>query len=462
MRIVILALVTGCLLSIHSGCSSAEALEHAAPASLETMWDREQLESHLRILNSTEVEGRGTGTHGYARATEYVAAQMAAYQLQPAIGSEHRLTYAASLNYIQAAQLALVGRDTLRLGPGIDFLADARSDSGMVRVRRMRRLQGIMPEDLPGQLAADEAVLISAGQQSDALLIRLREAGVRLVFIEGELAPEQAQRRIPGIVIVRVTPATVEYIEAELERPTFRRLAGGAEWHLIARVISRYQPAAGVINVLGFLGGKHPVLSEELIIVCADLDAMGWVSGVRTVDFEHFGTDVAAMLEVARMQAEASRVLGVPDRTVLFAAWAGGRLGHAGFRSYLNRPVWPLEATRAVIYLGLDPEDEAILREQLVRYGIILHAVPMPGTLVDPGIRLIPSPTQKRMAISRHSDAEVKVEADMSEAFERASLLAGKMVEEVRDLLVQLTVAGSSINPVFDDGTSVPKAGVGE
>lgn len=449
MRNVILALVTGAVLIAVSGCRSVEPEGRAAPAG--TVWNQEQMEAHLRILNSEEVDGRGTGTHGYARAAEYVAAQMAAYKLQPAIGNEYRLLYSVPLNYVQTSLLAVAGRDTLYFGPGVDFLADARSDSGLARVRRLLYVQSDTLDDTVERLAEDTAVLISSDRQSGVLLEQLRDAGADVVFIEGQLAPSQAKRRVRGLLVIQLTPTTVEYIQAGLESA---RAEDDPDAHLVVQVVTGRQQTVGAINVLGYLGGKHPVLSEELVIVCADLDAMGRIGGVSTVDYKRFGTDVAALLEVARVQAEAARVFGVPDRTLLFAAWAGGLLDHAGFQGYLNRPVWPLEATRAIIYLGLDPKDEPRLREQLAGHGILLYVIHPPGSLANPGVRLVPSLAQTRMAVS--GEAVVEIEVDMSQTFERASLLAETMAEETNDLLLRLAVMASPASPVRESDLRQP------
>ena len=103
-------------------------------------------------------------------------------------------------------------------------------------------------------------------------------------------------------------------------------------------------------NVLGLLPGKHPELKNEYIIIGGHLDHLGvGMDGAIYNGADDNASGVAALLEVAR-------ILNLnhfqPDRSIVFAAWAGEELGLVGSRHYTKTPVFPLEKT--VVYMNMD------------------------------------------------------------------------------------------------------------
>ncbi|HET6568176.1 MAG TPA: hypothetical protein VFG50_09440 [Rhodothermales bacterium] len=199
------------------------------------------------------------------------------------------------------------------------------------------------------------------------------------------------------------------------------------------------RPFVDGIDVMGYIGGKHPVLSRELVIVCADLDAMGPVGVAPATDLEQRGVAASALLEVARVQSRSAQAFSTPERTILFAVWPGGRLDHAGFRAYLNRPVWPLDATRAVIYIGLRKSDSARLRGVLSSHGVDLYAVSPADSLVqDQAVMSAPVPNP---TASAPAGAQAEGGDDLSRAMDQASLAAERMAREANDLLVSLAAS---------------------
>lgn len=110
---------------------------------------------------------------------------------------------------------------------------------------------------------------------------------------------------------------------------------------------------------VGYVGGKHPPISKEAVLVCADLSQ------------EQAASEATALLEVARLYGIASQYTLMPERSVIFGLWprlTGQDDPLAGLRAYLQQPTWRLDRVRAVIYVGLDarlrPEAQALLSER--------------------------------------------------------------------------------------------------
>ena len=325
------------------------------------MWSEERLRRHLRFFNGPDVGDRVTGSAGFASAAAYAAAQLQG--LQPALGSAYEVGYQAPLNTILSSSLlGTPVSDSLALEIGIDFLPDGRSDSGAANITSVTFLaHDQYSSDLQGAV-----VLVPQGGASSAELMELRDSGARAVLLVGKFTPRLAARPIRDLLLAQISDEAAAFLfgaaPAELAIPsTVRKLRLPVRLEIDAR----YTPRAAALNVLAFAAGKHPALANELVLVCADLDAIGRIAGVPTFNEAHAGIGAAALLEVARHYGIFASNGPFPGRTVLFAVFSGARQGHAGIAAYVRRPLWPLRRTRTLIYLGLDPAEEAELRSIL-------------------------------------------------------------------------------------------------
>ena len=110
-------------------------------------------------------------------------------------------------------------------------------------------------------------------------------------------------------------------------------------------------------NVISFAAGVHPVHASELVIVAADLNVSQPDRGL------------AALMEIARTYGLDAERGYTPDRTIMISAFAG----QAGLQAYLRHPLWPLEHTRAFVFLG--PGDEDSLADAIMPYGVPVYFV---------------------------------------------------------------------------------------
>lgn len=139
-------------------------------------------------------------------------------------------------------------------------------------------------------------------------------------------------------------------------------------------------------SVYGFVAGRSFELSDELIIVCADLDALQHPS-----DVAHLGAGAAALVELAYQFSLYARYTYVPGTTLLFAVFSGVRQDYQGVRDYLRHPLWPLRQTRAVLYLGPDPATEEELQALWDSAAVRLYLVQAPAdTLETAGVGMEP------------------------------------------------------------------------
>lgn len=122
---------------------------------------------------------------------------------------------------------------------------------------------------------------------------------------------------------------------------------------------SYFQPFGnGCRNILGMIRGSDPELQDEVILVGAHYDHVGY--GTRRNSFGplgyiHNGADdnasgTAALLEV--MQAFFN-LPEPPRRTVVFAAWDGEEQGLLGSKHWTNYPTIPLKQLRLLINMDM-------------------------------------------------------------------------------------------------------------
>ena len=120
-------------------------------------------------------------------------------------------------------------------------------------------------------------------------------------------------------------------------------------------------------NVVGYLEGRDPVLKNEVIIVGAHYDHVGYKKEHEEgEDYIYNGADdnasgTSAMLAIA---AGFGAMNERPRRSVLFIAFAGEEKGLFGSEFYVRHPLFPLEKTVAMINLdmvGRNSEDSLFI-----------------------------------------------------------------------------------------------------
>ncbi|TXT22299.1 MAG: peptidase M28, partial [Planctomycetota bacterium] len=112
--------------------------------------------------------------------------------------------------------------------------------------------------------------------------------------------------------------------------------------------------AGGMRNILASVPGRDERLRDEIVIVCAHFDHVGFGTPRNSrgpIGYIHNGADdnasgVASLLEVV----EAVRSLPQPPRrTLLFAFWDGEEKGLLGSKHWIASPTRPLKQVKLVI-----------------------------------------------------------------------------------------------------------------
>lgn len=374
------------------------------------------IQYHINYLASDELEGREAGSKGAQEASAYIANEFKHYGLQPAgeNGSYfHEFEVIAGVNKGQNNKLTFdIGGEQVVCEADSDFSPVSFSENGTFTGGVVFAGYGIEADDLKyndydgldvkdkivlllryspegdnphsdfnsysalrrkASLARDKgaaAVIIVTGPNNDpedALMTfkydgTAARAGVGVANITGEVADK----------LLASSGKTIEALQKQIDdgpAPASFALENVSA-SLEADVRDDRRTAR---NVAAILHGNDPSLKEELIILGAHFDHLGY-GGSSSLDREatgqiHNGADdnasgSAGLLELAqKIAAEKDQV----KRSYLFLAFSAEEMGLLGSSAYVKDKVTPMD--QAVLMINMDMIGR-MKENQLILYGL--------------------------------------------------------------------------------------------
>lgn len=391
--------------SISAACADTPAATRA----LATDGLTRSVEAHTRFLADDLLEGRGTGTRGYALAAKYVAAQFARIGLAPA-GDDG--TYGQVVRLLEMTDDLEAGRLQIQraggeeqLEPVAEVLVRAAAGSEESDVTAPASFVGygvVAPElayddfgdtDLRGRIAiilsgappsfpADQRAHYSSATQKAAELVRRGAVGVitivtprdearypwafyiaqsrfprmRLLAADGsavdgfpELKASATLSRAAASRLLVGAPSTVEEIFAAADRGETQPFDLEGEIALAARATLREVDS---MNVLGLLPGSDASQADAPIVLTAHLDHVGIGPAVEGDTIYNGAMDNAIGTAVLLAVAEEMARQAPPRRPVLFAALTAEEKGLLGAEHLARNP--PESVRRFSANLNLD------------------------------------------------------------------------------------------------------------
>lgn len=354
-----------------------------------------ELKEHVKYLASDELEGRGSGTEGNRKAAAYIAQAFRSYGLKPA-GTNG--DYFQEFEFVSAVKLGTNNSLSLKWddeAPGNlivdrDFRPLGFSANAAVAGRAVFAGYGISAPDLKyddyeGLDVQGKVVIVLRygpdGQDVHSEFYRFtslrdkarqaRERGAAALVVVDAHTDELVRLSFDqshassGIPVVTLSSGILQQIFQRLQRDVAtirdsikatRRPASFAIPALeIALQTDVVKVKSTTANVLGYLEGTDPQRKDEVLVIGAHFDHLGYGgegsgSLVPHLHEIHNGADdnasgTAALLELAqKFAATPSR-----SRTLLFIAFSGEELGTLGSQHYVNTPFFPLDRTIAMI-----------------------------------------------------------------------------------------------------------------
>ncbi len=352
--------------------------------------DGDKAWQHVRYLASDALQGRKSGSVEYMKAARYVAQKMQEFGLAPG-GDEGGYFQAVEFknwqHFAPPTRLEILSPESIKLAPGQgwDFRPNLGTGSGIARGALVFAGYGLISrqyawDDYSGLEAKDKIVILLPGEPEfmdkldrnlstlDSKIKAALDAGAAgVIFIDagggvpGRRYPAGAKQGTcpEGFVVMTLSEQRADKI-FDMAGLSWRDMASRTlreHKSFTAPLPVRVEMEAHFVhedrtapNIIGVLPGKDPLLKEEVIVMGGHLDHLGVdLDGSVYNGADDNAGSVAVILEVARVfQANRYR----PDRTLVFAAWAGEELGLRGSRHYTENPRFPLEKT--VVYMNLD------------------------------------------------------------------------------------------------------------
>lgn len=419
----------------------------------------QRVRAHTAFLADDLLEGRGTGTRGFALAASYVTSHFRRLGLEPAAGDDR---YAQPIKLLESTVNREAGRlivqhgdQTDALTPVNDMLATAAVGQTQAEVTAPAVFVGFgvqAPEldyddfqaiDLTGKIAvvltgaperfpsAQRAHYAHLDQKRTQLV---RRGAIGMVTV---MTPQEESRRpwaitvalgrfpsmrlldangnvVSGFPELRVTasvsraaavrvfagaPRSVEEIFATAKRSEAQAFPLPVTLTLAGESVDRPVEAA---NVLGWLPGTDETLAGEPVVVTGHLDHLGIGTAVNGDTIYNGAVDnalgIGVLLHVAEELATGPR----PRRPVLFAAVTGEEKGLLGARHLATHP--PARVRRYAANLNIDMPLLSAPARSLIAYGadhstlgaVLRHVAARHGLTVQPD----PSPEEVRFVRS--------------------------------------------------------------
>ena len=309
------------------------------------------LQAHVLALTEPEMEGRGSGTPGGARAARYIAAELARVGLEPggdagtffqefAVGETPRAG--------ADARLAPAGPVAEPLAVGQAWMPHGGSaagrTSGEVVFVGHDDYAGV---DARGRIALALASAPGATARASRLekLIAARRAGaLGLLIVEDTLPAVTATAAPVALLSGSVTRAGADALLAGAGK-TLDGLARGATGARVDLDVELTREQVRAANVIGILPGADPALAREAVVIGAHYDHLGREGASVYPGADDNASGTALVLGLARSFAAAR-----PPRTMVFILFAGEELGLLGSSHHVGRAsAVPVERMAAML-----------------------------------------------------------------------------------------------------------------
>ena len=318
----------------------------------------------LTYLAGDECQGRRTGTPGYQKAADYVAARFKEFGLKP-VGDND--TYFQGVPFNRARtnskeSTLTVGKTRFVCGKDVMFNASDAELAGDV-VFISGDTEALLEDSkvLLGKIVVIRGDTGSWNGGVTRQMRRHRPAAVLLVADEvGESrwAPAGRRRRrgqrVAGTITLKAAKKLARACGVSRalngkSRSKFATAKTGKRAEI--KVVSE-RGSHDVPNVVGLLEGSDPQLKHEMVICGSHLDHLGvGTDGRIRYGADDDGSGSSGLVALARAFTKNGKR---PRRSVLFLAFCGEEMGLIGSKYYANNPIFPL--SDAVCELQMESE----------------------------------------------------------------------------------------------------------
>ncbi len=351
------------------------------------------LQKHLSIIASAEMEGRETGTEGQRKAAAYIEAQFKAMGLQsvPALNGYQQF-YPLYQDSLLTTSLTAGGKDAVF---GTDFIAPLNAnETGKFKAKKLifigygiddklysdytnADVKGKVVVFMLGEPKKDGKFLISGTTRGSewsfpGISKKLATAAAKGAVGALVINPQQEsfnQRAVDnskktGVYFPRANDAkminyallshafartilgndfAIDTIIATAKRGEMLKINGFEKKYKTSFSFDKYRNTINASNVVGIIEGTDK--KDEYIFLTGHYDHLGMRNGKIYYGADDDGSGTVAVINMAEAFMKAAKEGYRPRRTIVFMTVSGEEQGLWGSEYYSDHPFYPLDKT---------------------------------------------------------------------------------------------------------------------
>ena len=351
------------------------------------------LQKHLSIIASAEMEGRETGTEGQRKAAAYIEAQFKAMGLQsvPALNGYQQF-YPLYQDSLLTTSLTAGGKDAIF---GTDFIAPLNAnETGKFKAKKLifigygiddklysdytnADVKGKVVVFMLGEPKKDGKFLISGTTRGSewsfpGISKKLATAAAKGAVGALVINPQQEsfnQRAVDnskktGVYFPRANDAkminyallshafartilgndfAIDTIIATAKRGEMLKINGFEKKYKTSFSFDKYRNTINASNVVGIIEGTDK--KDEYIFLTGHYDHLGMRNGKIYYGADDDGSGTVAVINMAEAFMKAANEGYRPRRTIVFMTVSGEEKGLWGSEYYSDHPFYPLDKT---------------------------------------------------------------------------------------------------------------------
>ena len=323
----------------------------------------EDLEKHLTILASDEMEGRDTGEKGQKMAAEYLAKFYEGLGLAgPVDGSYYQKFNLASVSFPEVN--LTVGKKKLVNNQDFVFIGDGemkKAEKADLVFLGLASPENLAKVDVKGKIVG----LWAIGSRAQTVVKDVMDAGavgIVIVTMEGQanfdrlanrykslsgrgrLGFEQETKQEPIFLVSSDQMSTLFATPVEILKEAAKNNPESITSQKASFLVKKSKKLVPTENVMAYLEGTDK--KEEVLVISSHYDHTGIDSEGRINNgADDDGSGTVSVMEIAEAFAMAAKDGVKPRRSVLFLNVTGEEKGLLGSEYYSDHPIFPLENT---------------------------------------------------------------------------------------------------------------------
>jgi hypothetical protein len=314
------------------------------------------LQTHLYIVASPEMEGRETGTKGQRKAAEYLKEQFSKIGLMPGNNGSYEQLYPLYKDTLRDAQISINGKFFVF---GKDFTGSLNSiNTSTMYISEVVHLgKGDTTTDIKGRAV----IVAKVPSQQDIFKLYQRQPAVLLVVQSGidKQPSPRSGRTYFSLYRSRMAATSIRISEEMGEALLKEDLPKAKDQTLETKMIpvelmisfNKEIETINSSNILGIIEGTDK--KDEWVVISAHYDHVGIINGKLHPGADDDGSGTVGLLETAEAFVKAKAAGKGPRRSILFLAVSGEEKGLWGSDYYTRHPVYPLEKTSLDINIDM-------------------------------------------------------------------------------------------------------------